>query len=157
MFRTHHTSNAWALATIQNKFGLEGDVWHYTLDGNRESLGISTSLQHLRVVHENDWFSATTSSASRSGRGTISDTSDQQIDASGIGGNWQRLKDMLPNVLLACFVEVAVVCSGKILALLKVLLLLLPLVADLFDGLLSILVDPWFACIRAFDDINAIL
>jgi hypothetical protein len=54
---------------------------------------------------------------------------------------------LLPNALLACILEISAVGGGQILALLGVLLLLLPLAADTFDGLYSILVDPWVACI----------
>ncbi len=64
---------------------------------------------------------------------------------------------MLPNTLLACVVEVAVVGGGKILAPLEVLLLLLPLIADMLDGLLNFLLNPWIAGIGVFDDINATL
>ena len=54
--------------------------------------------------------------------------------------------------------QIAVVGSGKILALLEVLLLLLPLAEDAFDGLLlCILVSSRVACVRTLDDINAIL
>jgi hypothetical protein len=56
---------------------------------------------------------------------------------------------LLSNALLACIVGITAVGGGKILALLEVeaLLLLLPLAVDAFNGLLSVLVDPWVACI----------
>ena len=57
-------------------------------------------------------------------------------------------------MLLACFIEVTVVGGGKILVLLEVLLLLLPLIADAFNGLLCILVNPWVASVGASNDIN---
>ena len=41
--------------------------------------------------------------------------------------------------------------------LLGVLLLLLPLVADAFNRILCILLNPWVARVRALDDINAVL
>ncbi len=59
-------------------------------------------------------------------------------------------------MFLACFVEVAVVGGGKVLALCEVLLLFLMLVADTLDDLLGIVDDAWVVCIGAFDDMNAI-
>ena len=67
------------------------------------------------------------------------------------------LEDLLPNVLLACVVEVTVVSGGKIPALLGVLLLLLPLIADLFNCLFCILLNSRVARVRTLDDINAVL
>ncbi len=61
------------------------------------------------------------------------------------------------DALLACFIEVIVVSGGKILALLKVLLLLLLFMADAFEGLLSILINSQVASIGAPNDINVIL
>jgi hypothetical protein len=67
------------------------------------------------------------------------------------------LEDLLPNVLLACVVEVTVVSGGKILALLGVLLLLLPLIADAFNCLLCILMNSRVACVGTLDNLNAVL
>ena len=64
---------------------------------------------------------------------------------------------LLPDALLACFIEVTVVGGGKILVLLEVLLLLLPLIADAFNGLLCVLVNPWVASVGASNDINTAL
>jgi len=60
-------------------------------------------------------------------------------------------------VLLARVVKVTVVSGGKSFALLGVLLLLLPLIADSFNCLLCILLNSRIACIRTLDDINAVL
>ncbi len=63
----------------------------------------------------------------------------------------------MPNALLACIVQITVIGGGKILALLKVLLLPFPPIVDALDGLLCILVNSRVACIGAPNDINAIL
>ncbi len=48
---------------------------------------------------------------------------------------------MLPNALLAGIVEVTEVGSGEVPALWRIMLTFLPLVTDLFNGLLSVLMD----------------
>ncbi len=60
-------------------------------------------------------------------------------------------------MLLVCIIKVTVVGGGEILVLLEVLLLLLPLIVDAFDGLFCILMKSTVACIGAPDDIHAIL
>ncbi len=66
------------------------------------------------------------------------------------------MEDLLTNTLLAGVVKVTVVCSDKVLVLLMIVLTFLPLVMDLFDGLLSILMDARIASVGAFDDVDAI-
>ncbi len=63
----------------------------------------------------------------------------------------------MPIALLACIIKITVIGGGKILVLLKVMLLLFPLIADAFDGLLCMLVSFRVACIGASNDIDAIL
>ncbi len=61
------------------------------------------------------------------------------------------------NGLLACFVEVAIVGGGEVLALGEIKLLLLTLVADTLNDLLGIVNNAWVVWVGAFDDMNAIL
>ena len=56
----------------------------------------------------------------------------------------------------SCFIEVTVVSGGMILALLKVLLLFLLLIVDVFNSLLIILINSRVASIGEPNDINAI-
>ena len=150
------TSNAWALAIIEDRSKLERDVWHYTLDGNRKSGVAGLGLQHLGIVHEDDGFATTTSCPCRSWCSATSNACDGRANTGCIGGDRYGLKDLLPNTLLASVVEVTVVGSGKVLALLMIVLTFLPLVTDLFDGLLSVLMDARIASVGAFDDVDAV-
>jgi hypothetical protein len=150
------TSDAWDSAVIEDRPNLERDVWHYTLDGNWKSWAAGLRLQHLGIVHEDDGFATTTSCPCRSWSGATSNAGDVRANNGCIGGDRYRLKDLLPNALLAGIVEVTVVGSGKGLALLMVVFMFLLLVLDSFNGLLSILMDARIACIGAFDDIDAV-
>ena len=59
---------------------------------------------------------------------------------------------LLPNALLAGVVKVTEVGSGKVPALLRIMLTFLPLVTNPFNGLVSVLMDAQIASIGAFDD-----
>jgi hypothetical protein len=131
-------------------------VWHYTLDGNRKSGAAGLRLQHLGIVHKDDRFAVNTSCPCRSWSSATSNACDGRAYAGCIGGDRYGLKDLLPNTLLTGGVEVTVVGSGKVLALLMIVLLFLPLVTDPFDGLLIVLMDAQIASIGAFDDVDAV-
>jgi hypothetical protein len=151
-----NTSNAWAPAIIEDRSELECDVWHYTLDGNRRSGAAGLGLQHLGIAHEDDGFAATTSCPCRSWSSATSNACDGRANAGCFGGDRYRLKDLLPNTLLAGVVKVTVVGGGKVLALLMIMLTFLPLVTNPSDGLLSVLMDARIASIGAFDDVDAV-
>ncbi len=135
----------------------ESNVGHHTLDGNLENWLMGLGMEPLDIIEKNDGFLFTsTTSTSISGRGATRDTSNWQGNACSIGGDGNRLKDLLPNALLACLVEVGIVGGGKILALLWFVLLLLLFGMDTLDRLLGIICNARITCVGALDDPNTI-
>ncbi len=151
------TSDAWTVAAIQVGAELESNVGHHALDGNWEDWAMSLCLQNLGII--DDRFAAATSmtSTSRSSGGGTSNAGDQGAHAGNIGGANDRLKDLLPNVLLVFIVEVGIVGGGKILALLTILLLLLTLGMDPIDSPPGILGNVCITGMGTLDDIDTVL
>ncbi len=63
---------------------------------------------------------------------------------------------MATNALLTLSIEVTEIGGGKVLALGKVLLLLLPIGMDMLDNLLGILVNSWVVGIGAFNHVDPV-
>jgi hypothetical protein len=134
-------------------------VGHHALDGNWEDGVMSLCLQNLGIIKEDNGSvpAMSTTSTSRSSRGGTSNANNQGANAGSIGGNVDRLKDLLLNALLAFIVEVGTVCGGKILALLTILLLFLTLGTDTIDGPLGILANACITGMGTLDDMDTVL
>ncbi len=82
---------------------------------------------------------------------------DQGAHAGSIGGNLDRLKDLLLNTLLAFIIKVSIVGGGNILALLTLLLLFLTFGLDTIDGPPGILGNACITGLGTLDDIVTVL
>jgi hypothetical protein len=129
------------------------------LDGNWEDGAMSICLQNLGIINKDNGsvMAMSTTSTSRSGRGGTSNAGDQGAHTGSIGGNIDRLKDLLLNALLAFIVEVGIVRGGKILALLTILLLFLMLDTDTINGPLGILGNACITGLGTLSDKDTVL
>jgi hypothetical protein len=153
------TLDARAVAAIQVGAKLESNVGHHPLDDNWEDWAMSLCLQNLGIIKEDDGFdtaTSTTSTSRSSGSGT-SNAGDQGAHAGSIGGNLDRLKDLLLNALLAFIIKVGIVGGGEILALLTLLLLFLAFGSDTIDGPPGILGNACITGLGTLEDIDTVL
>jgi hypothetical protein len=153
------TSDARAVAAIQAGAELESNVGHHALDGNWEDWAMSLCLQNLGIIKEDNGFAAATftTSISRSSRRGASNAGDRGAHAGSIGGNLDRLKDLLLNTLLAFIIKVGIVVGGKILVLLTLLLLFVMPGLDTIYGPPGILGNACITGLGTLDDIDTVL
>jgi hypothetical protein len=87
----------------------------------------------------------------------VANASDQGANAGSIGGNLDRLKDLLLNTLLTFIIKVGIVGGGEILALLTLMLLFLMPGSDTINGSPGILGNACITCLGTLDDIDTVL
>jgi hypothetical protein len=154
-----NTSDAWAVAAIQVGAELESNVGHHALNGNWEDWVMTLCLHNLGIIKEDNGFAVATftTSTSRSSRSGTSNAGDRGAHAGSSGGDLDRLKDLLLNMLLVFIIKVGIAGGGEILALLTLLLLFLAFSSDMIDGPPGILGNACITGLGTLDDIDTVL